>query len=97
MVGELGQLGDLAQTVSLDGHRLAKELRNRVGNLPALFARHVPQARQMLRKLLDGHILCEPIMQDGRPGYRFTATGTFDRFVTGVQAIGNFDGGGQGS
>jgi hypothetical protein len=39
----------------------------------------VPQARQMLRKLLDGHIVCEPIMQDGKRGYRFTATGTTGR------------------
>ena len=40
----------------------------------------------MLRKLIDGHILCEPILEDGRPGYRFAATGTFDRLLTGVQA-----------
>ena len=32
----------------------------------------------MLRKLLDGHILCEPIMEAGKPGSHFTATGTFD-------------------
>ena len=37
----------------------------------------------MLRKLLDGHIVCEPIMEGGRAGYRFTATGTFDRLLTG--------------
>jgi len=30
--------------------------------IPALFARHVPQARQMLRKLQDRHMVCEPIM-----------------------------------
>ena len=32
--------------------------------IPALFARHVPQARQMLRKLQDRHMVCEPIWDD---------------------------------
>ncbi len=87
----------LNNVVSLDVQRLAKDLRSRLGeNLPALFARHVPQARQMLRKLLDGHILCEPIVEGGKAGYRFTATGTFDRLLTGFKVI-NDGGGGQGS
>ena len=68
------------KVVSLDAKRLAKDLRSRLGDLPALFARHVPQARQMLRKLLDGHIVCEPITEGGKAGYRFTVTGTFDRY-----------------
>jgi hypothetical protein len=46
----------------------------------------------MLRKLLDGHIMCEPIMESGKAGYRFTATGTFDRLLTGFKVIN--DGGG---
>ncbi len=36
----------------------------------------------MLRKLLDGHILCEPILEDGKAGNRFSAAGTFDRLLT---------------
>ena len=65
-----------------------------------LFLRHVLQARQMLRKLLNGHILCEPIMENGKAGYRFTATGTFDRLLTGLTVThepANVFGGGQGS
>ena len=50
----------------------------------------------MLRKLLDGHIVCEPIFEGGKPGYRFTATGTFDGLLTGVKVV-NDGGGGQGS
>jgi hypothetical protein len=64
-----------------------------LGDIPALFARHVPLARQMLRKLLDGHVVCEPIVEGGKPGYRFTATGTFDRLLTGVKVV-NESGGG---
>jgi len=54
----------------------------------------------MLRKLLDGHIRCEPLVQNGKAGYRFTATGTFDRLLTGRSVINdsiNYGGGGQGS
>ena len=47
----------------------------------------------MLRKLLDGYIVCEPIMEGGKAGYRFTATGTFDRLLTGLKVV-NESGGG---
>ena len=77
---ELSSLDAFAQVVSLDAKRLAKDLRSRLEDIPALFARHVPQARQMLKKLLDGHIVCEPIREGGKAGYRFTATGTFDAY-----------------
>jgi hypothetical protein len=50
----------------------------------------------MLRKLLDGDIACEAIREGGKPGYRFTATGTFDRLLTGLKVL-NDGGGGQGS
>jgi len=95
LLQELERLDNLARVVCLDAKRLAKDLHSRLGDLPALFARHLPQARQMLRKLLDGHIMCEPIMEDGKPGYRFTATGTFDRLLAGVKIVANESGGGQ--
>jgi len=70
-----------------------------LGDIPALLSRHLPQARQLLRKLLDGHIMCEPIAdEDGKPGYRFTATGTFDRLLTGAKVVNDsatYSGGGQ--
>jgi hypothetical protein len=96
VIQELSRLDSLAQVVALDAKRLAKNLRSRLGDIPALFSRHISLARQMLRKLLDGHILCEPIMEGGRAGYRFTATGTFDRLLTGFKFV-NESGGGQGS
>lgn len=96
LVGELERLDNLARVVALDAKRLAKDLRSRLEDVPTLFVRHVPQARQMLRRLLDGHIVCEPIVEGGKPGYRFTATGTFDRLLTGMKVV-NESGGGQGS
>jgi hypothetical protein len=96
LVAELAQLDALTETISLDEKRIVQTLRTRLGDLPALFGRHVPLARQMLRNLLDGHIMCEPIVEGGKPGYRFAATGTFDRLLTGMR-VGNDGGGGQGS
>ena len=65
---ELSSLDAFAQVVSLDAKRLAKALRSRLEDIPALFARHVPHARQRLKKLLDGHIVCEPIREGGKAG-----------------------------
>ena len=97
---ELQRLDAQAQILQLDAKRLAQDLRQRLSVLPSLIGRHVPQARQMLRKLLDGQILCEPILEDGNPGYRFTATGTFGGLLAGKMALNysaNESGGGQGS
>jgi site-specific DNA recombinase len=97
---ELAQLDKLMEMSALDAKQLAKDLRSRLEDLPSLFLRHVPQARQVLRKLLNGHILCEPIMENGKAGYRFTATGTFDRLLTGLTVANepaNVFGGGHGS
>ena len=96
LLKELSGLDSLSQVISLDAKRLTRDLRGRLGDLPALFSRHVPFARQMLRKLIDGHIECMPVMEGGKPGYRFTATGTFDRLLAGVKVV-NQSGGGQGT
>ena len=96
LVAELAQLQALTTTLSLDKRQITKQLRGALGNHPELLGQHVPLARQMLRTLLDGHILCEPIEEDHRPGYRFAATGTFDRLLTGTSVV-NAGGGGEGS
>ena len=88
LVAELAQLQALTSTLSSNERQITKRLRDVLSNHPALLGRHVPLARQMLRTLLDGHILCEPIEEDHRPGYRFTATGTFGRLLTGTSVNG---------
>jgi hypothetical protein len=47
----------------------------------------------MFRKLAGGQILCEPMMEGGRIGYRFVATRTFDHLLTAVKVLNEFDGG----
>jgi hypothetical protein len=61
LVAELAQLEALTTTLFLNERQIIKQLRGALGNHPALLGRHVPLARQMLRTLLDGNILCEPI------------------------------------
>ena len=47
----------------------------RVADVKGLLGKHVPQARQMLRKLIDGRVVCT---HDARgKGYEVTATGSY--------------------
>jgi hypothetical protein len=55
------------------------DVQTRAVNLRGLLARHVTQARQVVRLLLEGRLMCRPF-DDGREiGYVFTATGTYRR------------------
>jgi hypothetical protein len=56
LLGELTRLDQLAQMAYVNEKQLVKELRTLLGDIPGLRTRQVPLARQMLRKLLDGHI-----------------------------------------
>jgi hypothetical protein len=60
----------------------------------ALLGRHVPQARQMLRKLIDGRILCTPFHDARGRGYTLTATGTYAGLLSEKLLV--KDGGGEG-
>jgi hypothetical protein len=39
--------------------------------------RHVPQTRQLLRKLIPGRIVCAPFHDARGRAYAFTATGSY--------------------
>jgi hypothetical protein len=61
--------------------------------MKALLGRHVPETRQMVRQLIEGKLICQPILEGGRPGgYQFAATGTYGGLLHGT----NESGGGQG-
>ena len=51
---------------------LALRVRQRAADVSAVLSRQTPQARQMLRKLLDGKIAVEPVTVDGRRGFRLS-------------------------
>lgn len=75
---EMGDLENRCSLASLDARRLAEELKTRASDARGLLGRHVPQARRMLRALLDGRLVCEPFEEEERQrGYKFRATGTY--------------------
>ena len=57
---------------AVDYATIARELRERTADVQAVLTRQTSQARQMLRKLLDGTIAVEPITIDGRRGFRLS-------------------------
>jgi len=63
--------------VSLETHRVKRNLQARVEDVRGLLARHTPQARQMLRKLFPGRLEFEAVEESGRRGYRFTGKGSY--------------------
>jgi DNA invertase Pin-like site-specific DNA recombinase len=73
----LAELDGMAQVVSLQGKGLMGLLRGRAVDMKGLLNRHIPQSRQMLRKLIDGRIVCRPFEDDRGKGYEFAATGTY--------------------
>lgn len=92
---ELDQMDSLMSIASLDAKRIAKNLESRLGDVKGLLSRHVPKTRQILRKLLDGPLVCEPFQEGGSRGYRFRGRGTYARLLSVRQAT-NDGGGGQG-
>jgi hypothetical protein len=46
--------------------------------------RHVPQARQILRKLLEGKLTFRACAEAAPPRYEFTGTGVLDGLLSGT-------------
>lgn len=74
---QLAELNLVANVTSLDAKRLERTLLDKVSDVTRLLGKHVPQARQMLRKLLDGRLICTPFQDARGRGYELTATGTY--------------------
>jgi DNA invertase Pin-like site-specific DNA recombinase len=91
LVAELARWDHLGDTASLDAERLKRDVRARAADVRDLLGRHVPQARQMLRKLLAAPIRLEPVTIEARRGYRFEGQLTFERVLGGL-ALPNPDG-----
>ncbi|MDE3242652.1 MAG: hypothetical protein KGO52_08060 [Nitrospirota bacterium] len=89
---QLAELNDFENIASLDAKVLARNLQAKIKDVKALLGRHTPQARQILRKLIEGKVICQPVLEGGRPGYQFAATGTYGRLFNDT----NDGGGGQG-
>jgi hypothetical protein len=91
LLRQLQVLSALEQTVSLDEKRLLSVLKERISDFPRLLGRNIPATRQILRKMIERKILCEPVLAQGSSAYRFSATGTYGAVLcppTGVNDCG---------
>ena len=90
---ELQGLADLAEVSQISVADLERELSLILDDWRALLAKHAPQARQVLRKLLDGRLAFTPQEEDGVRYYEFTGKGVLDPILTGaLPAIANKSG-----
>lgn len=67
---EMDSLNDARRAATLDAADIRRDLAERLQDVQALLGRHTPLARQMLRKLLDGKITAEPLVEESRRGFR---------------------------
>ena len=67
--------------VYLDEAKVKQDLQKRVKDMKGVLGRHLPQARQALRKLLNGKIKCTPIMVGGSKGYQVAGQGNYNSFL----------------
>ncbi|MCC2643209.1 MAG: hypothetical protein K0S45_3622 [Nitrospira sp.] len=72
LIEELSHLMRPAGIVEIDEVRMKRDLQDRVKDTKNLLGRHPAQARQMLRKLLEEPLMCEPFEENGRKGYKVT-------------------------
>ena len=80
---DLAAIARRASAPQLDRAQLTAKLRERLEDWRGLVRRHVPQARQILRKLLRGRLVFTPEVRGSCEGYRFTGEGALDRFLSG--------------
>ena len=77
---ELGSLDGQDPLTSRDRERITKDLRARLDDWRGLLRRHVPQARQILRKLLVDCVVFTPRTDH----YEFVGPWTLGKLVSGV-------------
>jgi hypothetical protein len=82
LAAQLANLASLNRLASGDLARLEQNLSRRLHDIKALLGRHIPQARQLLRKIIDGRIVCTPFDDARGRGYALTATGSYAWLLT---------------
>jgi hypothetical protein len=56
LVRELTRLQEVEKVATIDAVRLQRDLKAQPENVRRLLSKHVPQARQMLRKMVNGRL-----------------------------------------
>src|SRR5262249_31445615 len=66
-----------AATANLDVERLRRELRRHVADSRGPLGKDIPRTRKILRRLLEGRLVCEAFDEPERRGYRVKGTGSY--------------------
>ena len=83
---------------TIDREQLVRDVTARASNLRDLLSRHVAQARQVVRLLLEGRLVSEPFDNGKEHGYKFKAMGTYRRLgVPAMESLVNVGGGPNGN
>src|SRR5262249_42289742 len=77
LTAELTRLNTTAPPV--DVATIVRDATARAADLRGLLTRHVTQARQVVRLLLERRLVCAPLDDATGRGYTFTAAGTYRR------------------
>ena len=72
-----------ARAAQSDGQAFKAALQERLEDWRGLLSRQVPQARQILKKLLHGVITFTPDRDGMRQGWRFKSGATFEKLLAG--------------
>jgi site-specific DNA recombinase len=72
LTAEYEALDTASAPEAFDYATVVRELRERTADVQAVLRRQTAQARQMLRKLLDGKIAVEPVTVEGQRGFRLS-------------------------
>jgi hypothetical protein len=81
---ELAALQQRTQLSGTEVRRLEELSRERVQNWRKLLRKHVPQERQILQKMLRGHLTFVPERRGIRNGYRFKGEGSLMPLLSGM-------------
>jgi len=81
---ELAALDRLSDVTRLDVPRLKGNLLERLSNWRGLAMRHVSEARQMLRTLLEGRLVFTPRQNAAARVYEFSGQAALGRLLSGV-------------
>jgi hypothetical protein len=63
------ELKRLDETPTLDAEAIVLDVQQRAADLRGLLARHVTQARQVVKLLLEGRLVCQPFEDENERGY----------------------------
>jgi DNA invertase Pin-like site-specific DNA recombinase len=81
---EIAALDRAGKAAQLDPKRVERELRAKLTEWRSLLRRHIPQARQVLKKLLAGPLVFTPHREDGQRWYEFRAPIAVGRIISGL-------------